>query len=64
MAVGDRFKTGDKAPSDGQFAFDGYTDGTQTPAPTSEERQIGLKRGETFPPIRSANKACYWRQLR
>ena len=25
-----------------------------------EEREIPLPRGETFPPIRSTAKACYW----
>lgn len=57
-----RYKTGEKCVSSGRYHFDGYTDGTNTPAPTSEEREIRLTVGETFPPIRSAEKACWWRR--
>jgi hypothetical protein len=56
-----RFKTGEESPYDAVYRFDGYLDGTWTPAPTAEEREIELTRGETFPPIRSANKACWWK---
>jgi hypothetical protein len=59
-AVGTRFKTGEKCVDSGRYAFDGYLDGSSTPAPTSEERQIPLAKGNTFPLIRSCNKACYW----
>lgn len=55
-----RFKTGEECPEKGSYRFDGYTDGTLTPSPTAEEREISLTRGETFPPIRSAKKGCYW----
>jgi hypothetical protein len=64
MPAGSKYKTEDKCIEDGQFAFDTYTDGTQVPAPSSEERFIPLKKGETFPPIRSSGKACYWLQKR
>lgn len=60
-AVGARFRTGQECVVSGRYAFDGYLDGTTTPAPTSEERQIPLSRGETFPPIRSSGKACWWK---
>lgn len=59
MAV-QRFKTGEECSEKGNYRFDGYTDGTLTPSPTAEELEIPLSRGETFPPIRSANKGCYW----
>ncbi len=62
--VGDRFKTGDKCDTSGSYVFDGYTDGTTTPAPTAEERVIPLSSGETFPPIKSAKKAARWKLQR
>lgn len=55
-----RFKTGDKCPSTSHYKFDRYVDGTTTPSPTKEEERIPLENGETFPPIRSSEKACYW----
>lgn len=55
-----RYKTGDKAPLKAWYSWDGYTDGTSTPAPTAEERKIPLETGETFPPIRSCNKGAFW----
>jgi len=57
------YKTGEVAPHTGQYEFVRYTDGTTFPSPTAEERIIPLSKGEVFPPIRSANKACYWRAL-
>ncbi len=48
----------------GPYVFDGYTDGTTTPAPTAEERVIPLSSGETFPPIKSAKKAAWWKLQR
>jgi hypothetical protein len=57
---GRRFKTGEECPKTGRYRFDGYTDGTRTPSPTSNEREIPLSRGERFPPIRSASKGCWW----
>jgi len=62
--IGDRFKTGTTNPTSGNFVFDGYTDGTSTPAPTKEERTIPLDNGETFPPIKSCNKGCWWKLQR
>lgn len=56
-----RFKTGEESPWKARYRFDGYTDGTTTPRPTAEEMEIGLKRDENFPPIRSAKKACWWK---
>ena len=59
--IGTRFKTGQTCPESGRYCFDGYLDGNSYPAPTAEERQIPLSRLETFPPIRSASKGCWWR---
>lgn len=58
-----RGKTGEKALYTGRYAFDGYTDGTRTPAPTAEEQIIPLSRGETFPPVKSSEKPAYWRYI-
>lgn len=56
-----RFKTGEESPYHAIYRFDGYLDGTWTPAPTAEEREIELTVDENFPPIRSASKACWWK---
>jgi hypothetical protein len=56
-----RYKTGEECPKTGRYRFDGYTDGTSTPQPTTDEMVIPLSKGENFPPIRSQNKAC-WRK--
>ncbi len=58
-----RAKTGDTCQVSGRYRFDGYLDGTSTPAPHPEEVQIPLSRGERFPPIRSSGKACWWRLM-
>ena len=50
-----RYKTGDMAPYKAWYNQDGYTDGTNTPSPTQEEKRIPLEIGETFPPVRSCN---------
>jgi hypothetical protein len=60
---GRRFKTGEECPEKGNYRFDGYTDDTWIPSPTFEEQVIPLSQGETFPPIRSANKGCWWVKL-
>ena len=58
--MANRYKTGEECPQKGTYRFDGYTDGAWFPAPTSNETLIPLSKGETFPPIRSQNKGCYW----
>jgi hypothetical protein len=60
-AIGTRFKTGEKCVESGRYEFDGYTDGTSSPPPTTAEREEPIARGDTFPPIRSCNKGCYWK---
>lgn len=56
-----RFKTGEESPHNAHYRFDGYLDGTWSPASTAEEQNITLTKGENFPPIRSASKACWWK---
>jgi len=60
VTIGSRYRTGETSPTNGKFQWDEYTDGSRTPAPTAEEKVIPLDKGETFPPIRSCNKGCYW----
>ena len=55
-----RGKTGERCKVGGAYEFDGYVDGSSSPPPTQEERVIRLDLGETFPPIRSCNKAAWW----
>lgn len=63
VGIGARYKTGEKCVESGRYRFDGYTDGTSLPAPRPEEREIPLSRGETFPPIRSTGKSCWWKLM-
>ncbi|MEM9347455.1 MAG: YjzC family protein [Planctomycetota bacterium] len=58
------YKTGQSCPQSGVWAFVKYTDGTTYPSPKPEEREIPLAKGETFPPIRSSGKGCWWRLVR
>jgi YjzC-like protein len=57
------FHTGQKCLATGDYQFNGYLDGTFEPLPTREERIIPLGAGETFPPIASTSKGCYWRLI-
>ena len=59
-----RFKTGEESPRHARYRFDGYLDGTTSPRPTAEEMEIDLELKENFPPIRSANKGCWWQFVR
>jgi hypothetical protein len=59
-----RFKTGERCEVSGGYQFDGYSDGSTTPTPKPEEQEIPLSKGETFPPIRSSGKACWWKLIR
>ena len=64
VAAKTRYKTGEKCEISGHYRFDTYTDGTSTPRPTSQESDIPLSQGETFPPIRSAQKSCWWKLVK
>lgn len=59
-----RRKTGQTCDHSGVYAFDGYTDGTWSPTPHPEEREIPLAKYETFPPIRSSGKGAWWLLVR
>jgi hypothetical protein len=63
VSIGERFQTGLFCKESGVYRFDGYFDGSANPSPTSEERVIPLAYAEKFPPIRSANKACWWKLI-
>ncbi len=58
-----RYKTGETCNAAGNYRFDGYLDGTETPAPAPEERVIPMKTGFPFPAVRSAGKAAWWRKI-
>ena len=53
------YKTGEKAPFTGNYDFVNHLDGTTRC--TNEEQRIPLEKGETFPPHKSCEKACYWK---
>ena len=59
-----RKKTGETCEIAGDYEFDGYVDGTTYPSPTAEERVIPMDRRDTFPPVRSSQKAAWWKLLR
>lgn len=59
-----RYKTGEKCITSGVYKFDGHTDGSMECHPTSDEKEIPLSEGETFPPIRSCKKGAYWVLIR
>lgn len=56
-----RYRTGERCEVSGRYDFDGYTDGTRHPEPRPEEKRIPLSVHETFPPIRSSGKGCFWK---
>ena len=62
--VGDRFKTSQICDTSGSYVFDGYEDGTSTPAPTPNERVIPMTAGGRFPPVHSCNKSAWWKLQR
>jgi hypothetical protein len=57
------YLTGQKAPRTGRYQFVRYSDGTNSPAPSAEEKVIALTQGETFPPIKSRGKGAYWQAI-
>lgn len=59
-----RYRTGQSVEYSAVYRFDGYTDGSYYPSPTSYEFEKPLSKGETCPPIRSSGKACYWLLVR
>ncbi len=63
VPIGTSYRTGQRNPVSGGFEFDGYTDGSSHPRPYTNELKIPLSIGETFPPISSAGKGCYWKLI-
>ena len=61
IRIGHRFMTGQVCGTTGDYDFDGYTDGSMSPTPTSEEKRIPLNAGKPFPPVASSNKTAFWR---
>ncbi|WP_165225176.1 YjzC family protein [Aquisphaera insulae] len=59
-----RIHTGQPCPASGIYRFDGYLDGTIYPSPLPGEREVALSRPNIAPPIRSANKGCFWLLVR
>lgn len=59
-----RKKTGESCDIAGDYEFDGYTDGTSSPAPTADEKVIPMDKNDTFPPVKSSKKAAWWKLIR
>jgi hypothetical protein len=55
-----RGKTGEVCSQSGCYRFDGYVDADCTHVPGLPEMEVPLSTGETFPPIGSTWKACWW----
>jgi hypothetical protein len=45
----------------GIYVFERYADHTTEPIPAFDEISITLKKGNVFPPVRSANKSAWWK---
>jgi hypothetical protein len=56
-----RFITGMECTRPGIYVFDRYADHTTDPKPASDEMFLSMKRGQIFPPVRSAGKSAWWR---
>lgn len=59
--IGDHFRTGQICVATGSYTYDGYSDGTSTPAPAGGERVRALSANQKFPSIESTAKRCWWR---
>jgi len=59
--IGHRFMTAQTCNTTGEYDFDGYTDGSMLPAPTTEEKRIPVNAGKVFPTVPSCNKAAFWK---
>ncbi|MFZ0474343.1 MAG: YjzC family protein [Halobacillus sp.] len=57
--MADRFKTGEKAPENGTYEFDGLVNEGNENNVTEDEKHIELSSGDTFPPTRSNKDAAY-----
>ena len=57
-------KTGEICTKSGHYRFSGHTDGSVGCHPTSDEQDIPMVEGRTFPPIKSCGKGAYWTYVR
>lgn len=56
----ERKKTGEECQYEGDYEFDGYVESPQYPKPTPDESEIPMEVGETFPPVKSTERAAWW----
>ncbi len=54
------YKTGEKCLLSGHYKFMGHTDGSIGCHETSDERDIPMHQGDTFPPVKHCRKGAYW----
>ena len=55
-----RYKTGEVCPLSGHYKFVAHTDGSVGCHETLDERDIPMRQGETFPPVKHCGKGAYW----
>ncbi len=55
-----RFYSGQRCTQSGRYCFDGYVDGSRSPAPDVHEAAIEVRDGGRFPVIESVRKPCWW----
>ena len=58
-----RNHTGERCIVSGVYQFDGYLDGASYPSPKPAELREPIAQHNVFPPIRSANKGCWWKLI-
>lgn len=58
------YKTGETCPLSGHYGFAGHQDGSVGCHPTSDERDIPMHFGDTFPPVKHCQKGAYWVYVR
>lgn len=61
--IATRGRTGERCIVSGVYAFDGYLDGSSYPIPTAKESREPIAQHNVFPPIRSAQKGCWWKLI-
>ena len=57
-------KTGEICSTSGHYKFAGHTSGKIGCHPTSDEKDIPMKSGNRFPPIRSCEQGAFWMYVR
>ncbi len=58
--IGTRYRTGEICSKSGRYTYAGYLDGSSRPEPARVETIVALREGESFPPVRSYGKPCWW----